>query len=78
MTFFAFWRNDYIVYIFSALIVFLLAPDCFEKFPEVAFMFVILACYFITQALLQAMQSGGSARGWSQFKGYYDSVKDHM
>ncbi len=76
MMLFAFWRNDFIVYIISAVIIFVLAPECFVQFPELALMFVVVSCYFIAQAVIMAAMAGGTAEGWSQFKDKWEVIKD--
>ncbi|OGN90749.1 MAG: hypothetical protein A2Z70_01335 [Chloroflexi bacterium RBG_13_48_17] len=71
----AFWQRDAIIYILSAICIITVVAGWFEDYPGAAFALVMLGFDECRRALMIAIEAGGPARGWSQFRGLWNRRK---
>lgn len=75
LIFMAYWKNDFLLYLVAGIVTFLFAATWIDYYQDVSVIMVIFGCGLIAMAVILSLQAGGSSRGWSQFKGFYESIK---
>lgn len=71
----AFWQKDIVLYVVTAIISILLAADWVDSYPGISVAIFTLGVYLAVKVIIMVFETGGYARGMSQFKGVWAAVK---
>lgn len=76
LLFLALWRQKILLYMVSGLVTLFIGLSWVSEYAGVAIAMLFLAAYEMLEGLLMALASDKPARGWSQFRGLWNKVKD--
>lgn len=68
--------DDFVLYIGAGIIEFLLSSTLIDTYAGIAVTGATIGIALGCKGVLQALQAGGASKGWSQIKGYYESIKE--
>lgn len=71
----AFWQKDMILFIVSGIVMILVGGQWIDDYAGVTIVLWGLGVYQLLKALILALEIGGPAKGWSQFKGFYQKIR---
>ena len=71
----AFWQKGIITYIISSVVTIMVGATWIDDLPAVSIMLWGLATYELYLVIILIFETGGMAKGMSQFKGLWDKVR---
>lgn len=72
----ALWKRDMLWFMASGLVALFIGLSWIDANTGVAMAIIGIGTFQLLEALILAVASGGAGKGWSQFKGIYNNIKE--